>query len=41
MNEGCVVRQCLRRADHSPKGVLPSVCVCVCLSVYECDRRAP
>jgi hypothetical protein len=28
----------LRRADHSSREVLPSVCVCVCVCVIECDQ---
>jgi len=41
----CIVRQrSLRRADHSSKGVIPSVCVCVCVCacvcVCVCDRNA-
>jgi hypothetical protein len=28
----------LRRADHSSRGVQPSVCVCVCVCVIECDQ---
>ena len=38
----CVVRYwSLRRADHSSRGVLPSVCVCVCVCVSECHRETP
>jgi hypothetical protein len=36
----CVVRKrSVRRADPSPRGVLPTVCVCVTLSVIKCNNN--
>jgi hypothetical protein len=33
----CFGQGSLRRADHSSRGILPSVCVCVCVCLV-CDQ---